>query len=473
MGKGQCTFFGVGYQVPQFSCRPGEAENSEVPPSAANAKKAKIHQYKHCLGAPAYADVVTPSTISSLAGAVSGTFRLDCMLCNIGAMLKVIGTGVGMAYTTFSCKVGGADTPGKVCTVYLVSKPMFGSMNLVNLLLIIRVLDIALEQDGVALKDRLIKPTSVQRTAKSIFTAFRLRWENTTAFSLYSMGRSTGGWWLGLGLGEVTGRVQKAFIDLMNHSVKVALKFYWGRSACKYFFGNTECEVQQRPNGANLTVEVTDNLLLPVEEGAQRAVLRHAAELAASDPQVKQYYDDMREANNRGGVKHLTLQQQIQALTGLLAPGYPVADWGTGGYNFTRALQVVPALFHCGFQKLTSPQCTDAVRTYMELPLNRFDAISDLWMQPAATIQLDVPQPQPAFELASLFAAFLQHVSHNIPASLTGQLQALCQHVPTTAAANNVRLNLFKVDQQTVRGSVARGSIHFPNWANARPNRPA
>lgn len=330
-----------------MTCRPGEAQNSEVPPlpNSSNKVKARKIGFTHCNGAPAYANVITPATMDVHEGARSGAFSLGSMLCNIPCMIKFLEQGVGMSYTLFSCKQGGPDTVGKICIVYLLSKPMLGACNLVNLLLMIRILDIVLQQAGVEVQNRLVPRGQVHASAKGIFKAFNLSCAESPTFNLYSMGRATGGWWLGL----VAEKIMEKFITLMNHSLSVARKFYWPRQVCKFLFRDTEFSLLARPNAATLACDV-DDIVLPVEDGARRIVQQHADALGRANPEFKAYFEQMRDCHAQRGDTELSLHDTLTALEHLLQPGNPLAPFSIAGYNITTAVRAITPHFFAGFK---------------------------------------------------------------------------------------------------------------------------
>ena len=336
MSKTQC----------EWACRPGEAQNCEVPPkkNSSNREKARKLGYTHCKGAPAYAHVITPDSMDEHDGARSGAFTLDCMLCNVGSMLQLIKRGVAMAYLTFSCKVDGPDTFGKTCTVYSISKPMLGSTNLANLLLIIKIIDITLQQVGKKREEYLIRDRNVHTSAKGIFSALRIFCPESPTFMLYSMGRATGGWWLGM----VAKHIMEKFLKLMNHSKEVAKRFYWTRATCEFLFNGTAFCADARPNSATLPCAV-DNIVLPVEEDARSCVQQHVDHLG-SDLELSQYFEQMRVCHGNGGISQLTLKDAEAALEGLLEPRNPLAPYRIAGYDIATAVGGINPHFFVGFK---------------------------------------------------------------------------------------------------------------------------
>lgn len=109
-------------------------------------RNAEKYSYVHGKGIPAYATVITPTTFGKNGEPLSGFFSATSMLCDVPLMLEHLRKGVGISYRIFSGKCGGSATPGVDDAMFIASNPARGSSNLVNLLLIIHVLDVAISR---------------------------------------------------------------------------------------------------------------------------------------------------------------------------------------------------------------------------------------------------------------------------------------------------------------------------------------
>jgi hypothetical protein len=177
----------------------------------------------------------------------------------------------------------------------------------------------------------------------------------------------------------------------MNHSLKVALKFYYSRPTCPFIFGDdTTFQIDPRPTQAGINI---DNIIFPVQHEAREGLLTRARELQ-QDPAIEEYFNDMRAAHKNGGVSKIPLNTCVEALEGLLEPGNPYEAFSMGGYDICTAIQGVLPSFFSGFKLHTDEQRDQYIDAWLKLPHMAWTNVTHQWQLPVpTTVQVRTPVP--------------------------------------------------------------------------------